>query len=422
MAGGKGTRISSVTNQIPKSLIPINGQPVLEYQILKLKEYGIRDIILAIGHLGQKIINYFGDGCSLGVNIEYYFEDHPLGNAGALFKIQDKLSDDFILINGDLIFDIDFDRLLKFHREKKSLATLVTHPNSHPFDSDVVLTNDNSCVTGWILKNGQRPTYYKNEVNSGIHILSKTLFEHELHQEFVDLNKDILRPIVSGGRIFAYETSEYIKDMGTPERLKQVSDDLKFGIVQAKCLKNRQKAIFLDRDGTINKYVGFLTKPEEFVINDGVIDAIKRINQSSYLCIVVTNQPVIARGDVTFDGLSEIHNKMETILGDGNCYLDAIYYCPHHPDKGFVGEVPELKIDCNCRKPKPGLLLKASERYNIDLLKSWVIGDGDSDILVGKNCGCKTIYIGTKKIQTEPDYIANNLLDAVSIIMESKND
>ena len=182
--------------------------------------------------------------------------------------------------------------------------------------------------------------------------------------------------------------------MGTPDRYYSVCADYREGRVTGKNLKNKQKAIFLDRDGTINKYVGFLRNIDDFELIDGVAEAIRKINESGYLAIVVTNQPVIARGEVSFNELEEIHNKMETLLGKEGAYLDAIYYCPHHPHKGYEGERPELKIDCDCRKPKPGMLLKAAEDFNIDLSKSWMIGDGQNDIEAGINAGCKTVLIG----------------------------
>jgi D-glycero-D-manno-heptose 1,7-bisphosphate phosphatase len=150
----------------------------------------------------------------------------------------------------------------------------------------------------------------------------------------------------------------------------------------------------LDRDGTINRYVGFLRKPDEFELLPGAAEAIRKINSSGYLAIVVTNQPVIARGEVTYEQLKEIHNKMETLLGYEGAYLDAIYFCPHHPHRGYLGEIPELKIDCDCRKPKPGLLNTAARDFNIDLNQSWIVGDGENDIQAGKNAGCKTALIG----------------------------
>src|SRR5574344_891114 len=177
--------------------------------------------------------------------------------------------------------------------------------------------------------------------------------------------------------------------MCTPERFHPLEAAYKKGVVQAKNLTNKQKAIFLDRDGTINKYVGFLRNIADFELIEGVAEAIKLINQSGYLAIVVTNQPVIARGEVTWDELNEIHRKMDTLLGKQGAYVDGIYICPHHPDKGFEGERPEYKIDCDCRKPKPGLLLQAAKDFNIDLSESYMIGDSHRDVEAGENAGVK---------------------------------
>ena len=234
-----------------------------------------------------------------------------------------------------------------------------------------------------------------------------------LQEKKVDLDRQLLKPLSGTGQMFAYDSPEYVKDMGTPERYESVSRDFKEGRVQAKNLHNKQKAVFLDRDGVINKYVGFLRDINEFELIDGVPEAIKKINESGYLAIVVTNQPVIARGEVTFEELQEIHNKMETLLGIHGAYVDGIYFCPHHPHKGYEGEIPELKFDCDCRKPKPGMLLKAAEEFNIDLEQSWMIGDSENDIEAGKAAGCKTIFIG----EAENEKCYNSLLDAIAEIL-----
>ena len=217
----------------------------------------------------------------------------------------------------------------------------------------------------------------------------------------VDLDRQLLKPLSGTGKMFCYDSPEYVKDMGTPERFYAVERDFKNGIVEGKNLSNKQKAIFLDRDGTINKYVGFLRDETEFELLDGVAAAIKDINSSGYLCIVVTNQPVIARGEVSFEELEVIHHKMETLLGLEGAYIDGLYFCPHHPHKGYEGEIAELKFDCECRKPKPGMLLQAAEDFNIDLSQSFMIGDSESDIKAGKAAGCKTVFIGEEDYEQE---------------------
>ena len=401
MAGGKGTRISSIASDIPKPMIKIDGMAVLEREIYSLRDQGFKDIILTVSHLGQIIMDYFGDGSNIspvtnkpfGVNIEYYFEKEPLGNAGALFKIKDQLTDDFLLLNADALFDIDFNRLISFHKRKGGLATIFTHPNSHPYDSGLIIADDNHCVNQWLTKEDDRPIYYDNRVNAGLHVLKKSLLDQVIHKDKIDLDRDLLKPLAGQGQLYCYDSPEYVKDMGTPERYKAVCDDFVQGIVQRKNLKNKQRAIFLDRDGTINKYVGFLRDIDDFTLEDGVTKAIKKMNELGYLVIVVTNQPVIARGEVTFDELRQIHQKMQVLLGKEGAYLDGIYVCPHHPDSGFPGEIKELKIECDCRKPKPGMLLQAAKDFNIDLENSWMVGDSQNDILAGQNAGCHTCLV-----------------------------
>nr|WP_294682089.1 D-glycero-beta-D-manno-heptose 1,7-bisphosphate 7-phosphatase [uncultured Anaerotignum sp.] len=402
MAGGRGTRISELFPNIPKPLIPIEGIPVLEREICSLASQGFTDIVLTVSYLHEKIEEHFGDGSKWGVHIEYFVEDSPLGNAGALFQLN--LTEDFLLLNADAVFDVDFNRMAAFHKAHGGLVTLFTHPNSHPYDSGLILANEQGQVEQWLAKEDDRPRYYKNRVNAGLHVISPKVLEavdgSRVGQKDengktikIDLDRQLLKPLAGTGKMYCYDSPEYVKDMGTPERFYAVVEDYKKGIVQAKNLKNKQKAIFLDRDGTINKYVGFLRNIDDFELIDGVAQAIKKINASGYLAIVVTNQPVIARGEVTVPQLQEIHNKMETLLGLEGAYLDAIYYCPHHPHKGYEGEIPELKIDCDCRKPKPGMLLKAAEDFNIDLGQSYMVGDGENDVKAGIAAGCKSILI-----------------------------
>lgn len=440
MAGGKGTRISSIISDIPKPMIKICGKPVLEHEIECLKDQGFTQIIITVSHLSSVIMDYFGDGGGVspatghpfGVTIEYFVEEKPLGNAGALFKLRDKLDDDFLLLNADSLFDVDFQKFVAFHRMHGGLATLFTHPNNHPYDSGVIIADEMHVVQQWLTKEDRRPKYYKNRINAGLHVLNPEIF-NTLEMDIdeigavdvtgktvkVDLDRQILKPLADTGKMFCYDSPEYVKDMGTPERYESVCHDFESGKVHSKNLRNKQKAVFIDRDGTINKYVGFLRNIDSFELLPEVAEAIKIINNSEYLTIVVTNQPVIARGELTVEELQEIHNKMETLLGNKGAYIDAIYYCPHHPDKGFKGEIKELKVECDCRKPKPGMLLKAAQDFNIDLMSSWMIGDSERDIKAGKAAGCRTVLLGASDFGQ--DETMNRLLEAVTFIIERGN-
>lgn len=417
MAGGRGTRISSIASDIPKPMIRINGKPVLEHELECLRDQGFTDIILTVSHLRHIIMDYFGDGSSIspvtgkpfGVHIKYYFEKEPLGNGGALFKIRDELDSDFLLLNADAIFDVDFNRFVAYHRAHGGLVTLFTHSNSHPYDSGLLIEGKDGTVDQWLAKEDERPVYYHNVVNAGLHVMNpRVLDESGIDGAMVgqkdadgqpikvDLDRQLLKPLAGRGKMVCYKSPEYVEDMGTPERYHKVCEDFQKGIISGRNLRTKQKAVFLDRDGTLNKYIGFLREAEQFELLDGVGVAIRKINRAGYLAIVVTNQPVIARGEVSYEELDEIHKKMETLLGKEGAYVNAIYFCPHHPNKGFPGERVELKIDCECRKPKPGMLLQAAADFNIDLAKSWMIGDGENDIKAGQNAGCRTALIGSE--------------------------
>lgn len=282
MAGGKGTRIASVKSDVPKPMIEICGKPILLWQVESLKEQGLTDITLVIGYLGHIIKDYFDDGSLFGVNINYFVEDSPLGTAGALFKMN--LKEDFLLLCGDVILDVDYHRFIAFHRANKAWATLMAHPNGHPYDSSLLVTEilppqekggtpvDTHRVIRWMNKEDER-LYYKNRVNAGIEIISPELLKETMkhfvprHPETpdkMDLDRDVLKPNIGTGRIYAYDTPEYIKDMGTPDRFYEVEKDIEIGKVKARNLSQKQKAIFLDRDGVINKHIGFLRKSEEF--------------------------------------------------------------------------------------------------------------------------------------------------------------
>lgn len=428
-AGGKGTRISEITGDvIPKPMLEISGYPILYHQMMNLKKNGITDITVIIGHLGNVIKDYFGDGKQFGLNISYVEEDpqKPLGTAGSLYFLKDKLKENFVFLLADVFIDIDFEKMEQYHIANNADVTLLTHPNGHPFDSDLVV-EEGGVVKAFDYKSNDRTTYnYKNLVNAGVMIFSPSVFKYLTELRKYNYEKDIIVPLINEGKVVSYKSSEYAKDMGTPERYRRVQEDYNSGICDAKNLANKQKAIFLDRDGTINEYVGFLRKEEDFRLIPGVSEAIKKINNSGYLAIVVTNQPVIARGEVTEEELEEIHKKMETLLGLDGAYIDDIYYCPHYPDKGFEGEIPELKIECDCRKPKTGMLEKAAREHNIDLSSSIMIGDSTLDIKMAENAGMQSILLKTGqkgedgKYDVSPTLIAEDLNDAINKIICKK--
>lgn len=423
MAGGRGSRIASVAGDIPKPMMRVHGKTILERQIENLNASGITSITIVVGYLGRVIEEYFMDGKKWGASITYFEEkeEKPLGTAGALFYMKERgeIESDFILMCGDLVIDIDFERLISFHEKKKkegALATLLVHPNSHPYDSALIETEkvldkaggiprETGRVTAWLGRKrdgtdeGDREgVYRKNCVNSGIQVLTPELLDITKDAshlpEKVDLDRDVLQKAVKTGRIYALNTTEYICDMGTPERYRQVISDVESGITHRRNLRFKQRAVFLDRDGTLNRDIPFINTADKLELLPGASKAVSLINKAGYLAVVITNQSVIARGEATWEDVEQIHNKLETLLGNEGAYLDGIYVCPHHKDRGFLGERIEYKIECNCRKPKTGLIESAAKEMNIDVAKSIMIGDSSIDEECGRNAGCmKSIRI-----------------------------
>ncbi|MBN1158062.1 MAG: HAD-IIIA family hydrolase [Bacteroidales bacterium] len=422
LAGGRGARLGRMTAEVPKPMIAIGENPLLRHQVDLLSKYGIRDIILLVHYLKEPIVSYFGDGRESGVSITYYEEKSPLGTAGGIKEIADRLTDDFIVFYGDVMINMDLSRLIRFHREKRSQCTLVLHPNDHPYDSDLVETDHEGRVTAFHPKPHAPGVDYHNLVNAGAYLFSTQVLNFLEKGKKSDFGRDIFPHIFRRIRMFGYTTSEYLKDMGTPDRLEKVTRDFKNGMVQRRSYEHPQKAVFLDRDGVLNAERSYISRPEELEIYPFAPGAVRKINQSGFHAIVVTNQPAVARNLCTEEDLERIHRKLETEMGRKQAWLDAIYYCPHHPDKGFPDENPLFKIDCECRKPKTGMFLRAAEKYHIALEDSYMIGDSERDVLAGRNAGCITVGVrtgqGIKATRVLPDYLFKDLAEAVDFILE----
>lgn len=397
LAGGKGSRLTSLTeDKIPKSLIKIGDKSIIEHQVILLRKYGIKEIWILSGFLGDQIKEYLQNGKKWNVSIRYLQEGKPLGTAGALKPLENKIKEDFLVLSGDVMLDFNVRRFVNWHKKKKgSIASLIVHPNDHPFDSDLVEVDNTGKVISLLKRPHSSGLTFRNLSIASVFIFSPKIFQYITKKKKSDIEKDILSRILkSKEKIYTYNTPEYVKDIGTPKRLREVNRDYASGKIKKLNLGNKRKAIFLDRDGVINKEIDQLSKIKDFKIYNFSAKAIKKINKSDYLTIVITNQPMIAKGFMSESDLNEIHKKLETDLGLEGAKIDAIYYCPHHPEKGFVGEIPKLKIKCHCRKPDIGLIEKAVSDFNLDLSKSFLIGDSSVEAKTAENA--KVNFIGVK--------------------------
>ena len=425
LAGGKGTRLKKISGDLPKPMVPIMGKPLLQHLIEQCVAYDIVDIKLLVSYKKEVIEDYFGDGSQYGVSIQYIVEDIPRGTAGALVDALPELGEQFLVVYGDTFFDIDLDAFWEFHQNQAGDASIFLHPNDHPNDSDLVEVDPNFQVQK-IHPYPHDAQWRQNLVNAAVYMFNKGALKGvNFASDRPDIAKELFPLMLeSEKKLYGYVSTEYIKDMGTPQRLSIVERDINSGKVKSLKKQTPKMAIFLDRDGTINQEVNHLSSQEQFELIDGVGEAICQINAAGILAVVVTNQPVIARGELKESELKVIHNKMDTLLGRQGAYIDRLYYCPHHTDSGFEGEIEALKFDCDCRKPKIGLFTQAKNDLNIVLEKSWVVGDTTRDILAAQNAGMKSILVLTghagkdSSYEVTPDFVAKDLNEAVELIMK----
>ncbi|WP_051442715.1 HAD-IIIA family hydrolase [Mesorhizobium sp. WSM3626] len=426
LAGGRGTRLRGRIGDLPKSLANIGGKPLLEHQILLAKEHGITRMLILVNHAADQIMEFCNQRKNWGIDVRCVNDGAPRGTAGAVLAVLDLLDDDFLTIYGDTMLDIDLTRFKSFHeKHTAAAATIFTHPNDHPHDSDLIETSEEGMVTAFHPYPHDPDCYYPNKVSAALYYIRKqALFRWRAAAPPLDFGKDLFPEMLRAGtEIRSYSSPEYIKDAGTPTRLDKVCADFESGRIAQASLASPQKAVFLDRDGCINVDHGHIDRPERFELIEGAAAAIACFNRAEYRTIVVTNQPVVARGDCSVRDLRMIHNKMETELGRSGAFVDAIYFCPHHPDRGFVGEVEALKIRCECRKPSTGMVDKAVEAFNIDRSQSWIIGDSSTDVALAKRSGIRSILVETgaggwdRKYQVMPDYTVSDLFEAAKFIL-----
>ncbi len=419
LAGGFGTRLRSIYGDIPKPMVPLLGKPVLEHLVDSCLLQGFSNILVLAHHRHEVISSHFGS------RIHVHVESEPKGTAGALMDALTKLDDRFLVLYGDTYVDVDLNTLWNTHDRQHADATLFVHPNSHPYDSDLVEMHPDRWVNAIHPYPHPAGSLIRNRVNAALYVMERELLDgFESDQAKPDIAKHLFpNALARGKRLFGYESVEYVKDMGTPERLGKVEADIRNGVTERLSSRSARQAIFLDRDGTLNVEKGLIREPAQIELYDGVADAVKKINQSGLVSVVITNQPIIARGEVTMPGLERIHARLETLLGEHGAYLDRIIACPHHPDSGFENEIPELKFACACRKPETGMVDTAVSDLCIDRTRSWMVGDTTIDMETARRAGLKSILLRTGyagqdgKFDAEPDYVMADLATAVRFIL-----
>ncbi len=414
ISGGEGTRFKKIQSK-PKIITKFKGKKIINIIFNNLNKFNIRNIHILCGK-NEKLIR---NSINKKKNIFFYKEKKLLGTAGSLSIInRDKLSKDVLIIFGDLLFDIDFQKFYNFHKKLNSDLTIFSHPSDHLYDSDILDVNENNQIKNIFFKPHRSNLITNNITMAGVFIIKKNFLNEIPKNRNNDFSKYLLKKLLKKGKkLICYNSREYCKDFGTPERFVKVKKDYKNKIHKFRSIKNRMPAIFLDRDGVINKDQGPYTYSNPFSFKKNAIKALLKLRKSRYLIFLITNQPSVAKGFISYDYLIQSFKKYELYLSKKGFYFDKIYFCPHHPKKGFQGENLLYKKSCSCRKPKPGLIFKANKEFNLDLKKSYFIGDTANDYSAALNAKVKPIILNKNFKNKKNCKYTRSILEAVNYIL-----
>ncbi|QRN99079.1 HAD-IIIA family hydrolase [Archangium violaceum] len=421
LAGGRGSRMGGLLGALPKPMAPVGGKPLLRHQLELGLRHGFTEAVLLTGHGGETLESALGS--VEGMRLRYVREERPLGTAGALMQALPVLAERFLVLYGDTLLEVDLERMWSHHQRASADLTLFLHPNDHPQDSDLVEVDEEDRVVAFHAPPHPPERLVPNLANAALYVMERRVLQG-VEAEGMDLARTFFpRLLARGARLVGYRSPEYIKDMGTPERYARVQADHASGRPQRCSLEAPRPAVLLDRDGTLNRHAGYVRRPEEVELLDGVGAALRRLNQAGLRTALVTNQPVVARGECTEQELRRIHSRLELLLGRQGAYLDRLYWCPHHPDGGFAGERPELKKVCDCRKPATGLIERAARELRLELGDSWMVGDTTVDVRTARQAGVRSVLLRTGEAGSDarfpdrPDYVFLSLTEAVEFIL-----
>jgi histidinol-phosphate phosphatase family protein len=368
--------------RIATALRPIDGVPLIFHQMRVLRREGVTRVSVLAGKLGDRLRPALElEAAALGLTLAVVIEPKPLGTAGCLAAL-DPGTQDILIVSGDMLFDLALAPLWAFHHRKYALLTVVAHPNDHPRSSELIVERDG--LVREILPHGRpREHDHRNLVPAGLYLASPAFLAGLAPEAKADMINNVLpRLIADGASIAVYNTPEYLRDIGSPTGDALAERDLLAGVVGALNSAHRRPTIFFDCDGVLNEDPGDpgVVTPNDVKMIRGAGAALRSARQAGLLTVAVTNRPQVAKGLLTFEGLDHILGRLEALLAEDGGVLDRIYYCPHHPQAGFPGEIAALKVRCECRKPGTLLLRQALEDLPIDQARSMLIGDSLRDI------------------------------------------
>ena len=370
LAGGVGTRLRPLTYTTPKPMVLVNNRPYLEYLIELLKQNGISKVVLLLGYLHEKIVDYFGDGSNFGINMKYSIGDVSFETGKRIRDAEDLIQNHFLLMYCDNYWPLDLERLLTFHNKNQTVATVTVYTNKDNITRNNMYVDEN----GYVVKyDKSRKDKNLNGVEIGFFILDKKVLDL-MPDDNLSFEKVVLPQLIKKRQLSGYLTDHRYYSIGSVERISKTEEFLQ-----------PKKVVFLDRDGVINKKAPkaeYVKSWSEFEFLPGAIEAMTLLAQNDYKIFIISNQAGIARGAMTEQDLKVIHGNMEKELKEHDVKIEKIYYCPHGWNDG-----------CECRKPKPGMLFQAAREYDLDLSKCLFIGDDERDLQAGDAAGCNTLMV-----------------------------
>lgn len=388
LAGGKGTR--SVNPTKAKLCQEIGGVPLLEWHMRLLDNSEITELVIVAGHLGEQVRELASNVGQHGLDLRVIQEQEQRGTVSALaMAVQESDEDEFLVLLGDILMSLPIQQFLQEWRASGAGMAVVVHPSTHPEDSDAAFAAHDGAVV--VVPKSESRDHIPNMSSAGLFAITRGALARYAHLR--DLGSDVLAAAAQDADLFVFVSSHYLKDTGTPERLRAAQDDFSRGVFTRRGQLAPRRALFLDRDGVLNPSNPEFYEPSAYVLHPGVAETIREANERGIPAIVVTNQPHIAKGLMTFEDHQHVRAKIDRLLGQHKAFVDDYLFCPHHPDAGFDGEIVELKIPCNCRKPNIGLALQAADRHGIDLSGSVMVGDTDRDRGFASNAGMEFIHV-----------------------------
>lgn len=373
LAGGLGTRLANIVNDVPKPMAPIANKPFLEILLDYLCANNITKVIFATAYKSEVIQKHFKEKYK-NIDLSYAVANEPLGSGGqAKDGLKISTHEDVIIMNGDTFFEINLNKMMDFHKKNKSDFTMAVRKSENIKNSGSIYYNNEKQIISF----KEKKDVGAGLINGGIYIVKKNIF-YNINKIKFSLEHDFLEKNINNYKIMAYESNEYFIDIGTPEDYYKANNH--FSV--------KKPALFLDRDGTLNEYGEYIYKFEDFKFNKNILNILQKFSYNEWLIFIVTNQAGIARGYYSVEDMLKLHTEVDHILKKNNIKITEWAYCPHHPDFGNFNE-----RNCDCRKPKSGMITNIIDRYSIDINRVIMIGDKESDILCGQNAGIKSIYI-----------------------------